>query len=400
MTGKLPLTGHLVLDLSIAQSGPVLAWQLGSLGATVVKIERVVPSGQPPRTSIDLGNSPADGIPGERPWHRDALFNFIHANKKSVTLNLNDARGRELFLRLADQSSVIIENFSARVMKAFGLDYPVLAGRNPRLVYVSIKAHGLTGPKQAYSGFHSTANAEAGLGSLLNYGDGIAQSIGWPAADIISSAWAGACVMAALLEARETGEGRLIDLSMTEAVSAVLDDFVVQAQVEDEPWSYGSQAEPVHVVRCRDGEWLAVCLSDTAYASSASMPANGSIEADLDRRASEFDRADLGDALAAAGVASSPVLKAPDILREPPVGAYFWTEVEHPEVGRRQQVMPPFRFEPPLELAVTPAPLHGQHTAEILGELLGISPSVFAELRRNGVVWHHGLVRTDRRRTA
>jgi crotonobetainyl-CoA:carnitine CoA-transferase CaiB-like acyl-CoA transferase len=190
--------------------------------------------------------------------------------------------------------------------------------------------------------------------------------------------------MAALVDARDTGTGRLIDLSMTEAVAGLLDDFVVQAQLEDTPWTFGSQPDPVYSVECGDGEWLAVSLDDALAARSQGATVD-SIRASLQALAAGSDRATLEMKLTELGIRTSPVLKASDVLREPPVPG-FWTEIDHAEVGPRQYVTPPFRFEPEMALRSEPAPLHAEHTSEVLRKFLRLNDAELDQLRADGVV--------------
>jgi crotonobetainyl-CoA:carnitine CoA-transferase CaiB-like acyl-CoA transferase len=391
--GTRPLDGVLVLDLSHAMAGPMAGWLLGGMGATVLKLERPQLPGQTPRTAFDFGGTYPDGIRGEHPWNREGVFNFVNSNKKGITLNLVHPVGKQLLLKLVERADVLIENFSTRVMKNIGIEYDYLSAVNPRLVYASIKSHGLTGPKANYVGFVETANAEAGLASVMTYDDGVPQSSKFPFSDIISAVWATTCIMNALHARDRSGRGALVDVSMVDAVAAVMSDFVVAAQVAPPGWTRSTQPEPVLLMECADGQWLAVCQPDVershALCLMLELPPSAAAESKrsaLERLARTCTRNALAARLSEVSVHTSPVQQATEVSADPVFGDWFWCDVDHPEVGARRYPRVPIRLVPEVELPVTPAPLFAQHTREVFEGMLGMPAAEVDELMAAGIL--------------
>jgi crotonobetainyl-CoA:carnitine CoA-transferase CaiB-like acyl-CoA transferase len=159
----------------------------------------------------------------------------------------------------------------------------------------------------------------------------------------------------------------------------VLDDFVVQAQVDEKPWTSSMEPEPAWTVQTSDGRWVVVSSGDVAANLGAAA------RQAVDDLAASRDRAALAAHLTSLGIRNSPVRTARDLWDEPPDPLY-WVDIEHPEVGTRRYVRPPYRFVPHQDLATERAPLHGEHTFDVLRTLLGLSDTELAALRERGII--------------
>jgi CoA:oxalate CoA-transferase len=249
MTAKtLPLSGIRVLDLSNVLAGPFCAYQLALMGAEVVKIEQPG-SGDLAR---QLGAS-ADAAKR----HMGISFVAVNAGKQSITLNLKHDEGKEIFRRMVADAQVVIENFRPGVMARLGLDYDVLAEINPALVYCAISGFGQNGPLAMRPAYDQIIQGISGVMSVTGDADSAPLRVGYPICDTIGGMTAAFAICAALLDARSSRQGRMIDVSMLEATLATMGwplSNYLNAGIEPQPM--GNQnftAAPSGTFRTGDG---------------------------------------------------------------------------------------------------------------------------------------------------
>ena len=209
----LPLNGVRVLDLTNVLAGPFCGYQLARLGAEVIKVEN--PKGGD--LARKLGADPAMAT-------REMGLSFIavNANKQSVAIDLKDPLGKAIFLDLVTQADVVLENFRPGVMKRLGLDYPVLAARNPRIVYCAISGFGQTGPWCDRPAYDQIVQGLSGVMSVTGDAKSAPLRTGFPICDTVGGLTASFAVCAALVEQRATGKGRCIDVSLLESTLATM----------------------------------------------------------------------------------------------------------------------------------------------------------------------------------
>ncbi len=212
---QLPLAGIRVLDLTMMWAGPYATRLLAEMGAEVLKIES--PSAWDNiRTLI-----PLEGV--DEPWNASYYFNDYNRDKKSVTLDLAKARGRELFLGLVAQSDVVIENYRASVMDNLGLDYETLRAAREDIIVISMAGFGKFGPERDHVGFGPIIEQMSGLASLTGYGDdGIPYKTGISYGDPVAGKAAAAAVSMGLIRRRKTGLGVHVDLAQRETMSTLI----------------------------------------------------------------------------------------------------------------------------------------------------------------------------------
>ncbi|MFO1112393.1 MAG: CoA transferase [Rhodospirillales bacterium] len=256
----LPLTGVRVIDVGNFLAGPYAASIMGEFGAEVLKVEHPV-AGDPMRHF---------GTPTRR--HDASLAWLSEArNKKSVTIDLRQRRGVELFIRLCAKSDVVVENFRPGTMEEWGLGWQVLHEANPGLVMLRVSGYGQTGPYRRRPGFAHIAHAIGGLSYLAGFpGETPVVPGTAPLGDYISSLYGVIGVMLALRHKEETGRGQVIDIGIYEAVFRHMDELAASyglfGKVREREGSGSFAAVPHGHFRCKDGHWVAIaCTTDKMF---------------------------------------------------------------------------------------------------------------------------------------
>ena len=398
-----PLAGVTILDFTAFWAGPAGTHLLCALGADVVKIESFKrPDG------IRFGTV---APPEQDDWlERSPIFQGANAGKRSVAVDITSPAGRELMLRLAAQSDGVWENFTPRVMGNLGLTYEDLSAVNPGVIMVRIPGFGLEGPWRDHAGFAQTMEQVSGMGWLTGYPDRnpLVRTTCDPAAGV-HAAFAFLC---ALDHRRRTGQGQQIEMSMAEMAVNLTAEQVVEHSafgvLLERDGNRGPAAAPQGVYPCRgDDQWVALSVvTDDQWDALVGLLSRPDWTADpaLGSRAGRRSRHDLVDArlsawfstqqrdsvverLLAAGVPAAPVWPQAMIDQlDQLVGRGFFQTLEHPTIG-------PVGYP---GIGITgdgfdasypgPAPLLGQHTAEVLEEKLGCAPAELAELAEAGVI--------------
>lgn len=374
-----PLAGVRVLDFGLLTAGANTSAMLGDLGAEVVKIE----SGAYMDPFRAVGQR--DTAPGW--WNRSPQFHFTNRNKRGVALNLKHAEGRHLVLELVKSCDVVVENFRRGVLERFGLDYAALKTVNPRIVLASISSQGDTGPNRLHASYGSTLDATGGMAALTGYADdGLPRisgmDVNYP--DQVVSLLASGLVIAAIMTARRTGEGALLDISQREIASFMIGEEIVAAAADparQTPSRRGNAQEGIAVqgcYRCADGRWLAVTLSDANDESLCSAAIGG---APLVEWAGSLDAAAAARVLNDAGLAAAVVKDGMDLIHERTLAGdtLAWL----PDGGLVKGM--PYRFAGAPLVVARRAPDLGEHTSETLRELLGLDDAALARLAELGV---------------
>ena len=254
--GSLPLDGVRVLDVTAFWAGPCATQYLGALGADVIKVESVQ---RPDSMRFNVSVSPKT----ERWWEQGYLFLSANLNKRGITLDLGDDRGRQLFLELAAQSDVVVENFTPRVMENFKLTYDVIGDVRPDIVMVSMPGWGLDGPWRDRPGFATTMEQASGMAFVTGYDGGPPMAPGL--CDPLAGVHGAFAVLAALEERRKTGQGQhieipMIDLAVNVSVEQIL-EFEAYGELMTRSGNRCRQAAPQGVYACAgDDEWLALSV--------------------------------------------------------------------------------------------------------------------------------------------
>ena len=259
-TVKLPMNGIRVIDLGTFLAGPYAASMLGEFGAEVFKVEHPI-AGDPMRRF---------GTPTKR--HDATLAWLTEArNKKSVTIDLRQPEGVQLFLKLIAKCDVLIENFRPGTMEEWGLDWNTLSQANPGLVYLRVSGYGQTGPYRRRSGFAHIAHAFGGLSYLCGFpGETPVVPGTAPLGDYISSVYGAIGIMMALRHREKTGEGQIVDIGIYEAVFRQLDEIAASyglfGKIREREGSGSFVAVPHGHFRTQDDKWIAIaCTTDKMF---------------------------------------------------------------------------------------------------------------------------------------
>ena len=255
-----PLTGIRVIDVGNFLAGPYAASMMGEFGAEVLKVEHPI-GGDPMRRF---------GTPTNRP---DATLKWLSEsrNKKSVTIDLRQAEGVQLFLKLVAKSDVLIENFRPGTMEEWGLTWEALSAANPRLVMLRVSGYGQTGPYRRRSGFAHIAQAFGGLNYLAGFpGETPVLPGTVPLGDYIASLYGAIGIMVALRHREKTGRGQIIDVGIYEAIFRMMEEIAsvygVSGKIREREGSGSFVAAPHGHFRTRDDKWIAIaCTTDKMF---------------------------------------------------------------------------------------------------------------------------------------
>ena len=398
------LAGIRVLDFSRVFAGPLCTMPLGDLGADVIKIER-------PGSGDDTRAWGPPFLAGE-----SAYYLGLNRNKRSVTLNLTSDRGREIARALAAHADIVVENFRVGWMAEQGLDYETLRPKNAGLIYASITGYGQTGPDAHLPGYDFLAQARGGLMSITGDADGPPTKVGVAVSDLIAGLYAATGILAALHARKGTGEGQYLDISLLDSTVAslanVAGNFLAEKALDDDapaPGRLGNEHPnivPYQIFRASDGDFALAVGNDAQWRRCAEAINHPEWAGDP-RFATNADRVSNREVLTpllAQVFGTRPAREWIDLLQEAKVPASLVqdvaqvcadlqvqargliTSVAHPLIGALSLVGSPLRLSAdPVEVRRAP-PTLGQHTAEALGELLGIDAAELAVLRREGVV--------------
>ncbi|MCW2562991.1 MAG: caib/baif family protein [Mycobacterium sp.] len=401
----LPLAGIRVADFTAFWAGPVATQMLGTLGADVIKVEGVR---RPDGMRFAGGKPPT----WEQWWEWGPVFLCSNTNKRGISVELSQPRGRALALDLIARSDVVVENFSPRVMANFDLEWEAVHAANPRAIMVRMPAFGLDGPWRDRVGFAQTMEQATGMAWITGHPDG-PPIIPRGACDPVAGLHAAFAAIAAIVVRDRTDAGMQVESAMVESVLNVAAEMVLeysQNGIElQRAGNRGPGASPQGVYRCRgDDIWVAVALLDDAawpaLDTLIGRPELGREPALMTQsgRRSQADQIDklLSDwtaqrtvseavrALRDQGVAASAVVAPPALLDDEHLLARgFWETIDHPVVGSYRCTGMPFTFAGrPRRWARTPPPVYGQHIAEVLTDLLGLTEDELADLRAAGTI--------------
>ncbi|BBY03564.1 CaiB/BaiF CoA-transferase family protein [Mycobacterium seoulense] len=394
----LPLADTRITDFTAFWAGPVATQLLGALGADVIKVEGVR---RPDGMRFSAGRPPS----WDQWWEWGPVFLCSNNNKRGVSVELSTEAGRAIALELVAASDLVIENFSPRVMTNFGLGWDAVRAANPRAIMVRMPAFGLDGPWRDRVGFAQTMEQATGMAWMTGHADG-PPVIPRGVCDPIAGLHAAFAAVAALVIRDRDGSGMHVESTMVEAALNVAAEMMVEYSRNGiqmrRNGNRGPDARPQGVYRCRgDDDWVALAATDdAARAALARLLGRPDLhDGDWRERPDENDklisdwtaRQSVGEAveaLRAAGVAAAPVTPAAALLSDPHLHARgFWETVDHPVAGSFLCTGMPFAFlgRPRRWIRRVP-PLYGQHTGEVMTELLGRSQRDLSALRESGTV--------------
>ena len=402
-----PLNGIRVFDLTRVLAGPSCTQILGDLGADVIKIERPELGDDTrkygPPFVLDVNGTETT---------ESGYYLSANRNKRSVTLNLTGAEGQSLAKRMINQCQVLAENFKVGNLAKFGLDYTSLKAENPGLVYCSITGFGQTGPKAKRPGYDFMAQGLGGIMSITGPPGGEPHRVGVPIADLTAGLWAAISINAALRHREVTGEGQHLDISLLDTQVSLLSiqglNYLTSGEVPGLLGNAHPNIVPYQVFPTADGNIIVAVGNDDQfkrYCEFAGVPELIDDERFVTNKARVQNREALTqilndvmrqkpsaywlEALEKIKITCGPINNIDQVFDDAQVAARgMRIEMNHPATGGE----PLSLIGSPSKMSVTEVsyrhapPMLGQHTEEVLEELLGIDAAECNRLREQGVI--------------
>lgn len=401
---KGPLDGVRILDFTWAWAGPHATLLLALLGAEVIKVES--------RRRLDHTRlrSLMTGPTMTSPDH-SVIFSDLNLGKLSLTLNLSKPEAVKIAKRVAQISDVVIQNMRPGVMDRLGLGYDDLRAVKPDIIMLSSSAVGATGPERTYAGYAPTFAAMGGHAYITGHTDGPPMPLSG-AVDLRVGTTSAFAILASLYYRARTGKGQHIDLSSTEAVSALIGhvfmDYSMNGRVQTRAGNRDQTMAPHNCYRCLgDNKWMTIAvacddewdalrrvmgdsrLEDERFADASSRWQN---QEALDQLIGEWtasrSQEEVTHALQKVGVAAMPVLDGPALVQDVHLRARGVLEpLHHPAIGEKLTVSPPWKFSRTPAQIDRPGPLLGGQNQYVLGDLLGMSSEEIERLVAEEVVY-------------
>jgi crotonobetainyl-CoA:carnitine CoA-transferase CaiB-like acyl-CoA transferase len=392
------LEGITVLDLSHALAGPFCSMMLGDHGANVIKLE--------PPGSGDIARAW-----GSRGPSGDAgYFVSLHRNKRGIVIDLKNARGKDLFFRLVERVDVVLENYRVGALNKLGLGYDAARSRNPGIIYCSVSGFGQDGPYRDRAALDLILQAESGMISVTGSADGATARAGVSIADMTAGMNAAFAIMAALRVKEKTGRGQKVDISMMEGQLALLGTMIgdyFQDKHVPRPMgtayrsllpyqTFHTKTRDLALAVGSEKLWKDFCpaigcpelTDDPRYRTNQDRRANRESlltrlqEVFLTRPYEEWE-----PLLLKSGIPVGAINDIAQVVEHPQVKARgSLVDVEHPRLGKVRIVGPAARLSETPASVRTASPLMGQHTDEVLREMLALSAADIADLRRAGAL--------------
>ncbi len=398
-----------ILDLSRVLAGPWATQLLADLGAEVIKIERPgvgddTRSWGPPYLRDRAG----------RETRESAYFLGANRGKKSVAVDITQAEGRTLIRRLAEHSDVLIENFKVGGLRRHGLGYDELRAVNPRLIYCSITGFGQTGPAAGIGGYDFVIQALGGLMSVTGERDaapgGGPQKVGVAIADLMTGMYAGVAILAALEQRHRSGLGQHIDLALLDVQVAALANQAMNYLISGQPPTRSGNAHPnivpYQVFACRDGHLVIAVGNDQQFqrlcevldcpeladdprfaTNSARVRHRDALIPILEPILHQRNNRAWGEVLTRAGVPCGPINSLDEVFADPQVRHRgMRIELPHALSGAVPLVANPIRFSGTPVQYRAPPPQLGEHTGQVLRDLLGVPAEELNRLAQAGII--------------
>ena len=390
-----PLHGIRVIDLTQAMAAPFCTMNLADMGADVIKVEPL--GGEDMRR----GSTQKNG--------HSATFMTMNRGKRGLAVDLKTPGGVEIVRRLAKTADVFVQNYRPGAARRLGVAYEDLAPLNPRLIYCAISGFGATGPYAARGGYDLIAQGMSGILSVTGEEDGPPAKAGVPVSDLAAGLFGAYGILSALEYRERTGEGQFVDTSLLEAAMALT------VWESTEHWATGRTpkplgsahrlAAPYQALRASDGYFTVGANTDKLFSAlcdaigrpelvrdprfsdrAARLAQRPALVAEIEKATTGEPRAHWLGRLDAAGVPSGPINSYPEALADPHTLALgMVVDLVHPGAGAVKALGVPVKLSDTPGAVDRPAPLLGQHTAEILTEL-GYSDAEQQELRAARVI--------------
>ncbi|CAK1360358.1 Succinate--hydroxymethylglutarate CoA-transferase [Cercospora beticola] len=406
---NLPLAGIKVLDMTRVLAGPYCTQILGDLGAEVIKVEHPTRGDDtrawgPPYASYKEQSTKQGS--GE-----SAYFLAVNRNKKSIGLSFQSPSGVEILHKLIKECDVLVENYLPGALAKYNMDYRSVSAVNPKIIYASITGYGQTGPNKNRAGYDVMVEAEMGLMHITGHRDGPPAKVGVAVTDLTTGLYTSNSVMAALLARAKTGKGQHIDVALADCQIATLANIASSCLISGKPdsgrWGTAHPSiVPYKGFKTSDGDILLgggndrlfgiLCekigkpewVSEARYKTNADrVKVRDELEEKIEAVTKTKTTEEWLGIFEGSGMPYAPINDVKTTLElEHTRERGMVTEVEHPECGPMKLVSPPVKFSDTNPTIRSPPPTLGQHTEEVLTEVLGMKQDEVEALKKQGVV--------------
>ena len=418
-TQKAALKGVRALDLTRGWAGPIGGRFLADFGAEVIKVEAPTGRGlanvdppQPLEYMRVVHAAYPDNDPGDEPYNRYGAFNEYHRNKLSLTLDLTAEECKEIFRSLVLISDIVLENYSARVMRNFGFDYQALRTLNPNIIMASMPGFGTYGPQSHFVSYGSDIEPNAGITQLMGYEGSGPLRHGEAYADPSAGVHAAQAILTALLYRRRTGRGQYVDLAQSESMIGLIGEHILAYSMNgEEPVRMGNRHPvfaPHGCYRCRgEDKWVAISVSSDeewkSFCQALGAPAwtqsdrfstqegrrdnHDEMDVNISQWTADKDYKEVMHLLQSRGIAAGAVFTNQDVAEDPHLKqrGYIW-DVPHPSAGIQQFLGAPFQMSRTPVALHRPAPMLGEHNEYVVKDLLGMTPAEADRLQEAGLM--------------
>lgn len=393
---KLALDNIKILDLTRVLAGPYATMILGDLGADIIKIEMPVKG---------------DDARAFGPYLNDesAYFMSLNRNKRSMTLNLKSEKGKELFLEMVKKVDVVVENYRPGTMEKLGIGYDTLSKINPKLIYAAASGYGHTGPYSKRAAYDAVVQAMGGLMSITGEKGGKPVRVGTSIGDITAGLFTAIGILAALNNRNETGKGQKVDVAMLDCQVAILENAIARYVVTNEVPKPGGNKHPSIVpfesFETKDGEIMIAAGNDSLWAKFCRVIGKEELIEDerfktnplRDKNYDELrpliaesmknrTTKEWQDMLDDSGVPNGPINTIDKVIEDPQVVAReMIVEIEHPIAGKLKTPGIPIKLSDTPGKIRNVSPILGEHTEEILKEILEYDNEKIEELKRENI---------------
>ncbi|MDF1500596.1 MAG: CoA transferase [Anaerolineales bacterium] len=399
------LEGVRVIDLTRAMAGPYCTMMLADLGADVIKIERPRSGDESRGWGPPFVGPPAENAPGE-----SAYFLSVNRNKRSITLNLKSEQGLEVVQRLISKSDILVENFRTGVLDEMGLGVIQAQKVNPALIYCSISGYGRTGPYADRPGYDVIIQAEGGMMGITGPKEGPPSRVGVPIVDITSGMFAASSILAALHARQRTGRGQHIDVSLFDTQTALLTNVAANYLIGGQPPERMGNDHPnlaPYAAFPASDKWFVVGVANEMqwerFCKVIGQPdlqvdprfrTNGDrvqhrdeLSAILEEKFSQRKAQDWLASFMQAGLPCGPINDIGEVFEHPQVEARrLIIESDHPSAGTLRLTGFPYKLSDTPPALRLPPPRLGEHTEDVLVDLLGYQLADLSAFRQNNAI--------------
>lgn len=398
MGNKGLLDGVKVLDLTRVLAGPYCGMMLADMGADVIKIER------PGKGDDSRSNFPI--VNGE-----SAYFMNLNRNKKGITLNLKEEKGKEIFRALVKESDIVLENYRPGVMEKLGLGYEDLKKINPSIIYGCVSGFGHFGRYSQRAGYDIVGQAMSGLMSTTGWPGGEPTRTGTAISDVLGGVSCCIGVLAAYVNRLKTGEGEKVDVSLVDSTVSALEIInIIYLCTGKIPQRIGNRYEaiyPYDSFKAKDGNAVIACGNDKLFTilcgvmnrqelledprfncNNQRVLNHAELKPIVEEWSCQFTIDEIVEKLLSVGIPAAPINTIDRVVADKHIAddRQMFVEIEHPKAGKMKITGNQLKFTNHKIEHFEPAPLLGQHNEEILSSVLGLTAEEIEDLKNNNVL--------------